>query len=343
MTAAYKAPFVYFGGKRTVAHVVWERFGDAPVYAEPFAGSLAVLLGRPGWTPEHHGVETVNDKDGMVANAWRGILHDPEATAHHADWPANENDLHARHAWLTERRGELASRLEGDPDYFDAKVAGWWLWGMSQWIGGGFCGGDGPWVRQEVAPGDWQLVHLGNAGQGVSRQLVHLGDAGQGELDGTGESGLLSWLLALAERLRRVRVCSGEWDRILTPSAMAQSIPGPRAIFLDPPYSADRAECYSEDSFEVANHVREWAITAGRDRNHRIALCGYAGEGHDGLVAEHGWAEWGWTAHGGMSNDKGAGSGGNNERERIWFSPGCLAARQRGLFDAVAATGAGGR
>jgi len=28
-------------------------------------------------------------------------------------------------------------------------------------------------------------------------------------------------------------------------------------------------------------------------------------------------------AHGGMSRDRGAGSGGNNERERIWFSPAC--------------------
>ncbi len=42
-----KAPFPWFGGKSRVAHLVWERFGDVGNYVEPFAGSLATLLGRP--------------------------------------------------------------------------------------------------------------------------------------------------------------------------------------------------------------------------------------------------------------------------------------------------------
>jgi REP element-mobilizing transposase RayT len=44
-----KAPFPYFGSKRAVASVVWERLGDCPNYVEPFFGSGAVLLGRPHW------------------------------------------------------------------------------------------------------------------------------------------------------------------------------------------------------------------------------------------------------------------------------------------------------
>lgn len=59
-----KAPFPWFGGKRRVAHLVWDRFGDVPNYVEPFAGSLAVLLERPH-TPR---CETVNDKDCYLAN-----------------------------------------------------------------------------------------------------------------------------------------------------------------------------------------------------------------------------------------------------------------------------------
>jgi site-specific DNA-adenine methylase len=43
-----KAPFPWFGGKSRAAHLVWERFGNVPNYVEPFAGSLAVLLSRPG-------------------------------------------------------------------------------------------------------------------------------------------------------------------------------------------------------------------------------------------------------------------------------------------------------
>ena len=36
-------------------------------------------------------------------------------------------------------------KLMGDPDYYDAKIAGWWLWGICQWIGSGWCSGQGPW------------------------------------------------------------------------------------------------------------------------------------------------------------------------------------------------------
>lgn len=44
-----RAPFPWFGGKRRVANVVWRAFGaDVPNLIDPFAGSLAILLGRPG-------------------------------------------------------------------------------------------------------------------------------------------------------------------------------------------------------------------------------------------------------------------------------------------------------
>ena len=143
---------------------------------EPFLGSAAMLLARPeGWT----GTETVNDADGLLCNFWRALRADPKLVAQHADWPVNENDLHARHAWLVGHRSSLQARLEGDPKYFDAKIAGWWVWGMACWIGGGFCSGKGPWAVRKV-DGTRQLVHLGDAGQGVNRQRVHLRHAGQG-------------------------------------------------------------------------------------------------------------------------------------------------------------------
>lgn len=47
MNDALKSPFVWFGGKRRVADQVWAALGDVDNYVEPFAGSLAVLLGRP--------------------------------------------------------------------------------------------------------------------------------------------------------------------------------------------------------------------------------------------------------------------------------------------------------
>ena len=137
--AIIKPPFPYFGGKSSIAPLVWERFGLVRNYVEPFMGSLAVLMQRP---QPFEGTETVNDLDGFLANFWRATQHDPEAVAFYADWPVNENDLHARHIWLVGQRESITARLEGDPDWFDAKVAGWWVWGACCWIGSGWCSGN---------------------------------------------------------------------------------------------------------------------------------------------------------------------------------------------------------
>ena len=51
-----KAPFPYYGGKRLLASCIWDRLGHVDVYAEPFAGSLAVLLAS-----EPHKMEIVCD------------------------------------------------------------------------------------------------------------------------------------------------------------------------------------------------------------------------------------------------------------------------------------------
>lgn len=134
-----KAPFPYFGGKSKVAADVWERFGDVQNYVEPFCGSAAVLLARPT-DPR---IETVNDANCFIANFWRAVATDPEAVADFADWPVNEADLHARHRWLmlSEASAEWRERMKTDPEFYDPKVAGWWVWGASCWIGAGWCDG----------------------------------------------------------------------------------------------------------------------------------------------------------------------------------------------------------
>ncbi len=113
---------------------MWDRFGNVPNYVEPFAGSLAILLARPT-APR---IETVNDIDCYLANFWRAVSRDPEQVASFADWPINEIDLHARHRWLVAQT-EFRERMKLDPEFFDAKVAGWWVWGLCQWIGSGWC------------------------------------------------------------------------------------------------------------------------------------------------------------------------------------------------------------
>jgi DNA adenine methylase len=119
-------------------------------------------------------------------------------------------------------------------------------------------------------------------------------------------------------RLRRVRVCCGDWKRVLTPSVTTYV--GLCGVLLDPPYSHDmRERCYSEDH-DVSGAVRQWAIDNGDNPEFRIALCGYEGE-HE---MPDTWECVAWKAHGGYSrSERGVA---NRERERVWFSPHCLKA-----------------
>jgi site-specific DNA-adenine methylase len=130
-----KAPFPYFGGKSTVAPVIWKALGQPKHYIEPFCGSAAVLLARPDYNPQKH-METICDKDGYVANAWRGMQFAPDEVARYCDWPVNHADLNARRKYLNEHQ-DLLTQLSDDPEYFDATIAGYWIWAMSCWIGSG--------------------------------------------------------------------------------------------------------------------------------------------------------------------------------------------------------------
>lgn len=296
-----------------MASLIWQHLGDVDNYVEPFMGSLAVLLGRPG--AHRRKVETVNDKDNYLANFWRAVQADPDAVARWVDWPVNETDLTARHLWLVNEGRGLIANLDADPDAYDVKVAGWWLWGICIWIGSGWCAGDGSW---KVVAGVLQKTnaagirrkrpHLG-AGQGVNRQLPHLGDAGQ----------IYGYMAALSERLRRVRVTCGDWQRVVTPGALSHwaSV----GVFLDPPYAADTGRdmsLYNQET-EVSAAVREWAIANGDNPRYRIALCGYDGE----HVMPESWHEVGWSAGAAYKSSRGD-QNGNRHRERIWFSPHCL-------------------
>ncbi|MBP8292572.1 MAG: DNA adenine methylase, partial [Caldilineaceae bacterium] len=345
------APYPYFGGKRAIAGAVWARFGTVDNYVEPFFGSGAVLLSRPNVT----GIETINDFDGFIANFWRAVAADPESVARFVDWPVNENDLFARHLWLVNQRDALTEHLHTDPDWYDAKIAGWWCWGICNWIGDGWCSGDGPWrvdggeVTNRTGGGGVRakgphlgdagqgvnrgLPHLGNAGRGVNRVLPHLGDAGQGvnrglpHLGNAGQgdqtegqceawAGHLSAMMGkLSDRLRRVRVTCGDWSRVVKSSVTDRH--GLTAVFLDPPYGLGAMEYANggNASAQLAADVRRWAIENGDNPELRIALCGY-----EPLPMPEGWRALRWSAPKGY---QGAEAAENRHREIIWFNWNC--------------------
>jgi DNA adenine methylase len=326
-----KAPFPYFGGKLKAAPLLWSRFGgDCGNYVEPFFGSGAVWLNRPA---EYSGWATVNDLDGNVANAWRAMQINPEAVADAACWPVNECDLHARHLWLLNNAKALAGRLMADPVYHEPRTAGWWIWGACSWIGGGWCAGDGPWHAEPDAEGIATLTN-GDGGRGVNRQLPHLGDGGTGvnrRLPHLGDGGtgvnrklqwLKEWFAELQTGMGEARVCCGDWSRIMSPGTMTRN--GTAAVLLDPPYSLTGA-VYANDSSTVSGDVREWCKANGDNPKLRIALCGHDTE-HNELEAM-GWAVETWKKTGGYQ--------GADDRERIWFSPGCIKVETDWLLDAL--------
>lgn len=345
----------------------------------------------------------MNDADCYLANFWRATKQAADAVAEHADEPVNEADLHARHRWLV-RQVEFRERMMTDPDYYDARVAGWWVWGLSCWIGSGWCdvsrfGRDegarpdlgnakrtaqGVHQKRPLIHGDragngvhrWQTPVLVNGGSGTrgsttspgrgihgkrpiltgnggsmagvqrdlrtpSRQLPYVSrESGPiharkrpgpqntgafGTLGAPGDNDLTAWFQALQRRLRRVRVCCGDWSRVVTPAVLGAG-GGTTAVLLDPPYDTGRraSDLYAVDTAGIAERVREWAVANGDNPRLRIALCG--------LEAEHempeDWEAVGWTTRGGYGNQDGGDHA--NRREVVWFSPHCI--RQASLF-----------
>ncbi len=318
-----KAPFPYFGGKSKVAPIVWRAFGEPANYVEPFFGSGATLLGRPDAATRRI-PETVNDMDGMVVNFWRAVRGDPVAVAHYADWPVSEADLHARNGWLTNRRARLTWALE-DPEYYDARTAGWWCWAMSTAIGGQVCSGRGAWRLDGVH--FERSEREGKVGREFSRPIPQMSSGcGVHRLDARRGERFADYMQALAARLQEVRVTQGDWARVLTRTVTTYH--GLTAVFLDPPYSSEAERdmtLYACESGSVAHEVRKWCSEHGGDPLFRIVLCGYEGEGHEALEAL-GWRVVAWSTNGGLSNvaKRASKAKTNGDRERLWLSPGCL-------------------
>ncbi|UOF77293.1 DNA adenine methylase [Caudoviricetes sp.] len=217
MVEALWAPFPWPGGKSRIAAVAWRALDPQCVnYIEPFFGSGAMLLGRPGGSGK---IETVNDLDGSIVNFWRAIKAAPDAVAEWCDDPVSELDLHARHAWLVARLQELADQLRADPHYYDAKIAGWWVHGICQWIGTGWCSHGVGWQQKPDISTTGDRVGMGV----LSQKLPNLSG---------NESGVRK--RSLSNQLPPLRVNSGASGNGILSSALPQkmpsiAVPGPAA------------------------------------------------------------------------------------------------------------------
>jgi hypothetical protein len=330
--------YSWFGGKRRIVKIVWAGLdGDfrCKVFTDPFCGSAAIILGSPRIIP----FEILNDKDAFVCNFLRAVKYAPRKVAEFMDWPTSEYDMEARHRYLChyKHKFEFAEKIRKRPMFYSAKRAGWWAWGSNNWLGTGWC--HGVWNPDEPKKSHGRGIRtrggkrplLANAARSFTQIpcIAHLGGGGvitslpAVAKDDTSKS--LEHILRVSARLRLTKICGGDWKRVLhSPSLNVNK--GLSAVFLDPPYGADRHECYREEDFSVANEVRVWAEENGKNPLFRIALCGYEGE-HNALE-KMGWSKVGWKATGGFGNvhirEKRRKSQINRCLERVWFSPACL-------------------
>lgn len=348
-----RAPFPQFGSKRVAAPLIWSGLGNPGNLVIPFAGSLAELWARP----QVGKVETVNDASGLIANVWRAIRDDPDAVAMHADDIVSELDLHAWHRTLVDAAADLKAKLQANPRFFDAELAGRWVWGASCWLGSGWCDPRGVHQKRPQLAGSGTgddrhpsrghgvhsvthqtRPHLSSAGLGLHKtRLPHMsgGDAegvgyGRGvhNRDGRRIAGIHLWIRQLAARLRLVRIVCGDFERVVTPAVTVSH--GLTAIIWDPPYnpamrsgriydSEDARGTPHEDTTAQRAARRARALEAEHGPLLRQVFCGYEGE-HD----FPGWRCVPWKTRGGYGNQAHGRGRENSMRERVWFSPHCL-------------------
>lgn len=287
-----RAPFPYFGGKSRVAAEIWQRFGNVSDYIEPFAGSLAVLLARPEVTNSNY--EVVNDLDGMLVNFWRAV-RGGGLFEYVLDNPLAEIDLAARQRFAFERIGQLTEKLVGDPEYFDKRLAYYWVYCVCASI-----------ENSAV----FSRKKSGKHGKANIFYAQARGIFGK-------ETNLTETLEALRQRLARVAVVCGDWERCLTPAIINCS--ESCGVLLDPPYDAftggGAGYAAGGERSGLARVVRDWAVAHGKKPNLRIALCGTEGE-HDDLLWR-GWLKYVWDPGRGLKKTA-------DYQEAIWFSPACL-------------------
>lgn len=235
-----KAPFPYFGGKRHVASLVWQRLGKLGTYIEPFAGSLAVLLACPHPAPR----EYVTDTDGLVSNFWRSVQADPGAVAANMRQVVTHFDVIAWRRYLLTQADGLGQRLLADIRYRDVELAGRWAWVVSSSI---------DWCTTSATRPAWRYA----------------GCLGQADAE--------EWCAALAARLMRVMVHACPWSDLVGPSMLGYQPDRVLGVFLDPPYSngARVPGLYRHDDGDVTRDVALWCRSHG---HLRVALAGLEGE-----------------------------------------------------------------
>lgn len=222
-----------------------------------------------------------------------------------------------------ENKEKLVSALIEDPEWYDAKMAGYWIWGVSCWIGSGFISGKKCNKPQIYGP---RGVHkLGKRPQISSSMGIHkLGERPDNTdiYEKPYNENIYEWFKELSNRLRYVQVVYGDWKKAC--GDWSDKIESSVGVFLDPPYSEKmgRNTVYYKDNLTIAYDVRRWCIEKGQKEIYRIVLAGYQDE-HKELL-DYGWTTYEWTRNIGYSSTSKKAVNKERFQEALFLSPHCL-------------------
>jgi DNA adenine methylase len=366
-----KAPFPYFGGKSRVAETVWALLGQPKHYIEPFFGSGAVLLGRPNYRSTM--IETVNDKDGHIANVWRALQFSPNETARWCDWPVNHADLCARRKWLLTHTPEILDQLSSDPEWHDAKAAGYWIWAASCWIGGSMLNntmpnvgrtGQGVCSQRLAKPNNIpamnekgvnvKIPRMGGRNFGIQAQRPHITGSSTGINAVTPQIGRRPKLAGYAGcGVMKPTAVSGaiyEWFEALSARLRRvrvvcgdwarvcggnwQDYVGTCGIFFDPPYGHKANRKKGIYSHDDLDVAADVREWARARGEKETYRIVLAGYYEEHeSLLAEGWGVYRWSTGGGYGNLGNGQAKKNKDREALFYSPHCLSIKERTLFE----------
>lgn len=327
-----KFPGPYFGNKTKIVSKVWERFGNVDTAVDLCCGTGSFIFRRPlSHFANGNRKEVLNDINAFLVNFFRAVQHDPEGVAKYANNPVHELDLISRYRYLAfyEKR-KFVRQFRDDPEFYDVKRAGYFIWGLCGWIG--------LTEFMSLEGNNFHKLPEMTAMKGVNKiEKVNWASNKLWTVDQKSDK-VFTQMTAIANRLRYVMTSCGSWKRVIKSQSFIDK--GTFGIFGDPPYP----ETYNKDAScrptyggmkQTGEQIRDEMLdrlgTIGSQKNVRIAICGYSGDGYEVLVEKKGWDEMAWTATGGYANQGKEETRKNRFKERIWFSPHCLKP-SRGLF-----------
>ncbi|WP_302271897.1 DNA adenine methylase [Brachyspira aalborgi] len=322
-----KAPFFYFGGKSMIAELVWKLLGkDIKRYFEPFAGSLAVLFAREKDTNTLYS-EIVNDLDCLLINVWKALKYASHEVALLCCDPSSQLLYWQRICYIIKHKDFLLERMLKDDEYYDIKLAAYWIYCKSSEIGAVAIDKTDindiyNSIDNGITRGRIQLLRS----NGIHSKCTHLYNPYS--VTRCKLERLTLWFSQIQSVLENVKITCLDWKRLFNEGSHWQDDNSSSniGIFFDPPYGdiERRKSLYRIDSYSVAKEVNDFCVKNAYKKTYRIVIAGYEGE-HNNLE-NYGYTKYYWKAQGGYGNINSNYK--NKNKERLWASYSCNVIRQ---------------